>query len=1156
MGRALLKMLLAIFYLLARRAEKMKRSIVFLARQIPQHQQTDQVRCSTRQQPVSCRLTSPAARTDASSDHAVNPIEFALRRPVTIMVAMVALLAGGGLAMSRMKVDIFPSLNLPVIYVCQPYGGMDPQQMEGLIANYYEYHFLYITGIQHVESKNVQGVSLMKLFFHPGTDMAQAMAETVGYVNRSRAFMPPGTVPPFIMRFDTGSVPVGYLVLRSDTKTVGEIQDQALFKVRPMFAAIPGVSAPPPFGGNQRTVVVRADPDLLRAYNLSSDDVVRALTAGNTIAPSGNIRTITSMPLVPSNAMVVQPAELGNIAIRPGVFIKDVVRRHPATDKPLIEDASDIPTGYALVNGRRAVYILVTKRADASTLDVVNNVRAELPKMRSVLPDDIEVAFEFDQSPYVTNSVRTVLFEGALAAALVGLMVFVFLRDWRSVVIVVLNIPLALVGSLVALGLTGQTVNLMTLGGLSLAVGILVDEATVEIENIHTQLATTGSVALAVRRGNADTAVPRLLAMLSILAVFIPSLFMQGAARGLFVPLSLAVGFAMIASYLLSSTFVPVMSVWLMRPRHPESLGVVPVAPNALARRFSSLLEFTTRWRWAVVPSYLVVALLMTIVLGPLLGTEIFPQVDGGQFQLRLRAPDGTRIEQTEALAREALDFIGKEVGPENVQITLGYVGVVPSSYPINSVYLWMGGPEEAVLRVALKRGAVRVDDLKNRLREKLAPHLREWLAAKWLREGEASEKVERAVTNLRLSFEPADIVNGVMSFGSPTPIEVVVSGPKMADNRAYAAKLYDRLAAIPSLRDLQYGQSLDYPTVEVWIDREKAALTGVTAEELARSLIAQTSSSRFVVPNYWRDPASGIGYQVQVEIPQALMRSITDVETVPIKKTGTTPLLVRDVAKVTEGVMPGEIDRYDMRRLVSMTANISGEDLGRVAERISQSIRETGKPPAGIQVDVRGQVTPMRDMFRGLGFGLIFAVACIFLLLTAYFQSVRLALTAVAAVPAVLTGVVLTLLATGTTLNIQSFMGAIMAVGVAVANAILLVTFAERYRMEGKSALEAAMLGAQTRVRPIAMTSLAMIAGMVPLALGLGDGGDQMAPLGRAVIGGLLASTIATLTLLPAVFAWIMHGASRASASLSPTDPESSHYVAHAVENAKGERT
>src|SRR5262245_4704370 len=772
--------------------------------------------------------------------------------------------------------------------------------------------------------------------------------------------------------------------------------------------------------------------------------------------------------------------------------------------------------------------------------------------MQKVLPPDIKATFEFDQSPYVTSAIKSVAFEGALAAGLVGLMVLLFLRDWRSVLIVVLNIPLALTGAVVALALTGQTINLMTLCGLALAVGIPVDESTVEVENIHTQMEKTDSVALAVRRGNAETAVPRLLAMLCVLAVFIPSSFMEGSARALFVPLSLAVGFSMITSYFLSSTFVPALSVWLLRARNAErgTRTETPLAPPSF-RAPHSALRALVRWRWLVVPAYLAGAGLLVFFLGRNLGTEIFPPVDAGQFQLRLKAPDGTRIEQTEAIAREALRFIGEKVGPENVEITLGYVGVVPPSYPINSVYLWMGGPEEAVLRVALRRGIVPVETLKRQLREELPRHLRRWTAEWWVDDGEPAERAERRLRDLRLSFEPADIVNEVMSFGSPTPIEVVVSGPKLADNRAHAAKVREQLALVPSLRDLRYAQSLDYPMVEVRINREKAGLTGVSVEEVARSLVAATSSSRFVVPNYWLDPDVGIGYQVQVEVPQARMQSAADVEVVPVKPQGETPVLLRDVAVINEGTMPGQVDRYNMRRLVSMTANIEGEDLGRVAGRVARAVEAAGEAPAGVQVDVRGQVTPLRDMFRGLAYGLGIAVAVIFLLLTAYFQSVGLALTAVSAVPAVLCGVVLALLATGTTLNIQSFMGAIMALGVAVANAILLVTFAERARLEGRSAAEAGAEGARTRARAILMTSLAMIAGMVPMALGLGEAGDQTAPLGRAVIGGLLASTVATLTLLPAVFALVMGWASTRSVSLSPTDPESRYYVPDYAEHA-----
>jgi multidrug efflux pump subunit AcrB len=1056
----------------------------------------------------------------------MNPIIFALRRPYTVMVLVVALALGSGLALSRMPVDIFPNLNLPVVYVAQPYGGMDPAQMEGLLTNYYEYHFLYITGIHHVESKNIQGVALMKLFFHPGTNMAQAMAEVIGYVTRSRAFMPPGTVSPFITRFDAGSVPVGYLVLSSETKSIGEIQDQALFKVRPMFASLPGVSAPPPFGGNQRTVVVRLDPERLRAYQMSPDEVTAALSAGNTISPSGTVRLYKMMPIVPINTLARQVQELETIPIRPGqdptVYIRDVAT---------VQDASDIPTGYALVNGRRAVYILVTKRADASTVSVVNNVKGALPSMQAVLPDDIKVSFEFDQSPTVTNAVRSLAIEGALGAVLTGLMVLLFLRDWRSVIVVVFNIPFALCGALVALWLTGQTINLMTLGGLALAIGILVDESTVEVENIHHQMEGTSSVARAVRRGNHQTAIPRLLAMLCVLAVFIPSFFMQGAAQALFVPLSLAVGFAMVTSYLLSSTFVPVLSTWLLRHHHHRRAegehrrSVLEQGRDAYGRALAGIV----RWSWAVVPAYLILTMGVIVLVGRSLGLEIFPRVDAGRFQLRMRAPDGTRYEETERLAIAALETIAQEVGRDQVAISIGYVGLIPSSYPINAIYQWTGGPEEAILRVAMRPDAkVDIERLTERLRGELATRL----------------------PGVRLSFEPADIVNEVMSFGSPSPVDVAVTGPSLADDRAFAEKLRVELASIPSLRDLQYGLSLDYPTVSIEIDRERAGLSGVTAAEIARSVVAATSSSRFVVPNYWPDPKTGIGYQVQVEIPYQIMDSLESIETMPIQKPGLDrQVLLRDVAQVSPGTMPGEFDRYNMKRSVSLTANIAGDDLGGIAGQIKRAIERAGTPPKGAIVDVRGQIKPLEEILRGLGIGLVMSIVVILLLLTANFQSVKLALVVVSTAPAVVAGVVLMLWFTGTTLNLQSFMGSIMAIGVAVANAILLVTFAEEHRRaERVGADTAAVVGAMGRLRPILMTSCAMIAGMAPMALGLTEGGEQSAPLGRAVIGGLVAATIATLTVLPTVFAREQGRAGRESASLDPDDPASPHF--HEEEN------
>jgi multidrug efflux pump subunit AcrB len=1048
----------------------------------------------------------------------MNLVVPAMRRPITVLVALVAVLLSGMFAISRMPRDVFPDLGVPVIYVAQPYGGVDPAQMEGFLTYYYEYHFLYITGIEHVESKSIQGVSLVKLQFHPGTNMAQAMAETVSYVNRARAFMPPGTVPPFITRFDAGSVPVGNLVFTSDTHTVGEIQDAALNRVRPLFATLPGVSAPPPFGGNARTIVIHADPDRLRAYNMAPDEVVAALTASNLISPSGNVRIGDSMPLVPINATVGNIKDLESVPIRTGsaqtVFLRDI---------GTVEDSADTATGYALVNGRRTVYIPVTKRSDASTLSVVALVKQNLAKFQSVLPDGVQVSYQFDQSPYVTGAITNLLTEGTIGAILTGLMVLVFLRDWRSALIVVLNIPFSLLAAMLALSLTGQTVNIMTLGGLALAVGILVDEATVTIENIHTHLARGKTVARSALDATAETALPRLLAMLCILAAFSPTLFMAGAARSLFLPLSLAVGFSMVASYLLSSTLVPVLSVWVMKAPKEGSGHDTETGFQRFQKGFASGLQRLVRRRGLVIAVYLVLAVLVIGILGPRLGTEIFPKVDAGQFQLRLHAPTGSRIEHTEAVLLQTLELVKNEVGPKNVEVSLAFVGVQPPSYPINTIYLWTGGPEEAVLQVQLKRDAgIPIETLKERLRRKLAAQM----------------------PDVRYSFEPSDIVSRIMSFGSPTPVEIAVSGPALEADQAYAEKIRSAVAEIHSLRDIQFGQALDYPTVQVNVDRERAGLAGITTAEIARSTVAATSSSRFVTPNYWADPKSGIAYQVQVDIPIARMDSIESVQNIPVAGKDGASALLRDVATITPGTAVGEYDRYNSQRMVTLTANVVGEDLGTVSHRIEQALKKVGAPPPKVTVSLRGQIPPMQDMLGGLQTGFLLAVVVIFLLLAANFQSLRLPCIVVSTVPAVVAGVAAALWITGTTLNIQSYMGAIMAVGVAVANAILLVTFAERNRIEGATALAAAVEGAQSRLRPILMTSLAMIAGMVPMALGLGEGGQQTAPLGRAVIGGLAAATLATLLVLPAVFAAFQGRATVRSASLDPTDEQSAHFV------------
>jgi multidrug efflux pump subunit AcrB len=1079
-------------------------------------------------------------------------IQFALRRPFTVMVLCTAVACGAFLAVGRsvaqhyglpypdglpkgMEVDIFPKLNLPVIYVCQPYGGMDPAQMEGFLTNYYEYHFLYVNGIHHVESRNVQGTALMKLYFHPGTDMSQAMAETINYVNRSQAFMPPGTVSPFVMRFDTGSVPVGYLVMSSETRSITEIQDVALMKLRPMFSSLPGVSAPPPFGGSARTIVVTVDPQRLQSYRMSPEEVVTAITKGNTLSPSGNLPVGDKYPIVPINSVIKQAIQLESIPVRTGaspVYIRDI---------GYATDSADAPAGYALVNGRRAVYILATKRADASTMTVINNIKRALPGMVESLGEagqGIDVQFAFDQSPYVTRAVSSVVTEGALGALLVGLMILLFLRDWRSALVVVLNIPLALMCSILALWLAGETINIMTLGGLALAIGILVDEATVEIENIHSQFSKTGSLARAVRLGNAQTAVPRFLAMVCILAVFIPAFLMQGAAQRLFAPLAMAVGFAMIGSYLLSSTFVPVLSVWLLR-RHGEAVHKKNTLFDHSRRLYESGLSLVVKSRWIVVPAYLVLAGLIIAVIAPQLGQEIFPVVNAGQFRMRIRAPDGTHINRSEKYAKDVLTLVGERVGAQNIDMTLGYVGMIHSNFPVNAVYQWSRGPEEAILYVDLNDAAhIDVEALKEQLRA----------------------DVEQRLPELRVSFEPSDIVNEVMSFGSPTPVELAVVGNSLPDSRAFAEKLRGELDAIPSLRDIQYGQSLDYPTIEVNVDREKAGLAGLTPQDVSRALVTATSSSRFTVPNYWAEQKSGVAYQVQVEVPRPVVRTPDGVQTVgsaddlsrlPVKRTDDGQVLLRDVATLQSGTMPGQFDRYNMKRQVTLTANISGADLGAVATDVTAAVKRVTSEldaakllPKDTKVELRGQVVPMQEMRSGLTVGLAVAVVVVFLVLTANFQSLKLALVTVSTVPAVIVGVLLMLYFTRTTLNIQSFIGAIMAIGVAMANAILLVTFSENLRRAGQDARLAAVEGAGSRLRAILMTSCAMVAGMVPMALALGEAGQQNAPLGRAVIGGLMAATFATLFILPSVFAFVQRRATSHSASLDPDDPDSAQYT------------
>lgn len=1042
-------------------------------------------------------------------------IRLTLRRPITVIVLVVALAFASVLAILRTRVDIFPNLDLPVIYVAQPYGGMSPQQMEGFVSYYYEYHFLYINGIESVEAKSIQGTALLRLTFHPGTNMSEALAQTISYVNRARAFMPPGTVSPFVIRYDAGTLPVGYMVFSSPSRTLAEIQDLALNRVRPVFATLSGVSSPPPFGGNQRTIVINVEPQKLQAYGLSPESVVKALTSGNSIQPAGNADIGTTHTLVTTDTTVTQINDLLNIPLKAGsgasVYIRDVGN---------VSDSSDLLAGYALLNGKRTIYIPVTKRPDASTLTVVKEVRQNLARFQSLVPDDIKITYEFDQSAYVRNALMAVLREAIFGALLTGLTLLLFLRDWRSSLIVVITIPFALLAAVVLLKLAGQTINIMTLGGLALSVGVLVDEGTVLLENIHVHLDNGEGTARAVFLASKEVATPRLLAMLSVLAVFIPSFFMTGPARSLFLPLSLAVGFAMGASYLLSSSLVPVLANWLLKGTVEEKTrSEVEGSFDRFRRRFERMLHRAMEMPSIVLGLYGVIALLILLLVTPHIAQELFPSSASTQFRLRINAPDGTRVAVTEDLVKRVLASIHETAGDKNLDLSLGYVGTQGSSYPINAVFLWTSGPQQAIINVGLKPdSSIKLAELEAQLRKKLPQQF----------------------PNLNFSFDPGDLISQTLSFGSSSQTEVTITGPQYADVASFAERVRQRLAQVTELSDLQYEEPLHYPTVDIHVNRTLAGQLGTTADAVGSAVVSATASSRFVAPSYWRDPKSGVSYQVQVQIPQAKMTSLAAIGNIPVESASGSHPLVNQLAELRSGTVPGELDRQNGLWMLALSANLSGRDLRLANKAIEKAIVDAGVPPRGVKAEVRGQVSALQQIFGELTIGLLAAIGVILLLLTANFQSLKLALVVISTIPAVLAGAVLFLFLTGTTLNMESFMGTIMAIGVAVANAILLVSFAEQNRLGGVPAVEAVRAAASERLRPVLMTSLAMIAGMLPMALAFGQGSEETAPLGRAVIGGLAVATLATLFLLPIIFGLVQRNAPIEKRSLDPEDPES----------------
>jgi multidrug efflux pump subunit AcrB len=1082
-------------------------------------------------------------------------ILFALRKPITVLVVVAALFFFGIRALNTIKIDIFPKLDLPVLYIAHPYGGFTPTQMETFFAKQYINVLLYVNGIKSIETKNVQGLTLIKLNFYPGTNMAQAVAEVSAVSNRAQVLFPQGSNPPFIIRFDASTLPVGELVLSSDKRNNNELADLANVYVRASFTSIPGLLSAPPFGGNIRTVVVKADPVLLREHNLTPDQLVAALRINNISAPSGNVRIGDKNYLTPVNTTIHKVKDFGDIPLYTAGGVQNLYLRDVAT----VEDAADITVGYALVNGKRSVYLSIAKSADASTWEVVQRLKAAIPKMQALLPEDVHLTYAFDQSVYVINSVKSLISEGAIGAILTGLMVLLFLGDWRGALIVIMTIPTSIISGILFLSLFGQTINIMTLSGLALAIGILVDESTVTIENIHQHLDMGKPKRLAIWDACKEIAFPKLLILFCILAVFAPAFTMGGIPGSLFLPLALAIGFSMIVSYFLAQTFVPVMANWIMKFHKGGKPAMVMAAAHhdgegghaghglgedkerlllqphgkdgrmtifdRIRARFLAFIDRIMPYRKPVVLAYLLLTGGAAFLLLKHIGKDVLPKVNGGQFQVRLRAPDGTRIERTEEKTLATLNIIKDIVGPGHVSISSAYIGQHPSLFSVNPIYLWMAGPQEAVMQVALdEHYKTNLDELKEKIRA----------------------RVRQAVPDLQLSFEPIELTDKILSQGSPTPVEVRFSGRVKKNNEIYAARLMGKLRAIPYMRDVQLGQSNKYPSINIEVDRVRAAQLGVTLDDISRSIVASTSSSRYTEKNIWIDETGNNAYNVQVQVPENKMKSIDDIGEIPVLRNAPRPVL-GDVASIKEDTTYGENDNLGAIPDLSVTANLYNKDLGAASVDVRKAIESLGPLPRGMTVEPIGLTQTLTETLDSLQNGLVVAIIVIFLMLAANFQSFTVSAVVLATVPAVILGSLILLTLTGSTLNLQSYMGIIMSVGVSISNAVLLITNAEQLRKHNGDALRSAREAAALRLRPIMMTALAMVVGMIPMASGIGEAGDQSSPLGRSVIGGLIASTFAALFVLPLVFAWGREKATTASISLEPEDAASKEYLAAA---------
>jgi multidrug efflux pump subunit AcrB len=1049
-------------------------------------------------------------------------VRLALRRPYTFVVMSVLILVLGVVSILTMSTDIFPTIDIPVVTVIWSYSGTSPDEMEKRFTTVSERSMTTaVNDIEHIESQSISGISIIKVFFQPGAKIEAAVAQVTAVNQTILRILPPGTTPPFILQFSASNVPILQAVLSSDKLSESDLYDLGLNFVRTQLATVQGAQVPSPYGGKARLVLVDLDMGQLYSKGLSPADVVQALTAQNLILPAGTAKVGTTDYIVRSNGSPEILDELNNLPVKSSngavVYMRDVAHVH---------EGFAIQQNIVRINGQRATLLTILKAASASTLDIVQRVKIALPKILAGLPPELKVTLLFDQSIFVKAALYGVVKEAAIAASLTALMILLFLGSWRSTVIVAVSIPLSILTSIIILKFFGETLNTMTLGGLGLAVGILVDDATVEIENIHRNLGQGKEIEPAILDGAAQIAVPAFVSTLAICIVFVPVVFLSGAAKSLFTPLGMAVVFAMLASYLLSRTLVPTMVKFLLASEvemyqdHEAGHAEVPKEANWVWRihfRFNAAFE-RMRARYHSVLVWVLghagftmgcfaLFIALSACLLPYIGEDFFPTVDAGTFRLHVRTPPGTRIEQVEQIFAQVEATIRETIPKEELAMVLDDIGIPNGSFNLAFGDGSLTEVQDGEILVALNEKHHPTEAYRQRLRKVL------------------SQKFPDMV----FYFQASDIVNQILNFGLPAPIDIQISGRQFQQNYEATEKIKRDIAAVPGAADVHINQVVYSPELQVNVDRTRSQLVGLTESSVASSMLFALSGSGQASPNYWLNPQNGVNYQVVVQTPQYKMDSVDALRSIPITSGATTinaggptavPQQLNNLAVVKHESSPAITNHYNVQPVFDIFVNTQGRDLGGVSKDIDKVLdKYRDHLPRGATLTVRGQVKSMYESFTGLGLGMIFAVLLVYLLMVVNFQSWLDPFIILTALPGAFCGILWMLFLSGTTFNVPSLMGAIMCVGVATANSILMVTFANDQRAAGMNAFDAAASAGATRLRPVLMTALAMIIGMLPMSLGMGEGGEQNAPLGRAVIGGLLVATFTTLLIVPLIY-------------------------------------